>query len=126
VQREIELVFDDAAGGGLSSDGRCVFSVESRTRDLVPGGQAIAGGRDVRRSGNSLAAHDLDRKGGLRWSLPRDGADAAADAWYLGAPLVVGEGRSAARCSGRGDRGPRLVAAAGGIRRGGTWRRPGT
>lgn len=91
VQREIELVFDDAAGGGLSSDGRCVFSVESRTRDLVPGGQAIAGGRDVRRSGNSLAAHDLDRKGGLRWSLPRDGADAAADAWYLGAPLVVGD-----------------------------------
>ncbi|RLS77265.1 MAG: hypothetical protein DWI03_06955 [Planctomycetota bacterium] len=91
VQRDIDLAFEDATSGGLSSDGRSVFAVESRPRDLLPAAPAVAGGRDARRGGNSLAAYELDRQGGLRWRLPQGDGDVAADAWYLGAPLVVGD-----------------------------------
>lgn len=89
MQREIDLVFDDAAGGGLSSDGDCVFALESQPRDLSASAPTAGGGREERRGGNSLAAYELDRRGSLRWRVPGPG-DQAAETWYLGAPLVAG------------------------------------
>lgn len=89
VQREIDLVFDDAARGSLSSDGRCVFAVEGPVRESSISAP-LAAGRQAR-AGNSLAAYELDGKGAVRWRLPARDAAPAGEIWYLGAPLVVGD-----------------------------------
>ena len=100
-------VFDDATGGTMASNGRLVFVIESHP-DAVS--QPQAGGMNFRpamqgmgmrvaggwRGGNTISAYDIADRGGLRWRLPaRGGAgnDAALppSAWYLGAPLPVGE-----------------------------------
>jgi outer membrane protein assembly factor BamB len=104
-------VFEDATSGIMASDGRLVFVVESHPDavSLPP-----AGGMNVRpafrpaggglhgsggwKGGNALAAYDVADRGALRWRLPaRGGAGdgnagpATTTAWYLGAPLPVGE-----------------------------------
>ena len=105
VSNSFSSVFDDVTSGMLASDGRLVFAVESHP-DAVssrqvgplnfrPAMQSIGGGW---RGGNTLSAYDLASRGSLRWRLPQAGeaADevgkaAAGTAWYLGAPLPVGE-----------------------------------
>jgi outer membrane protein assembly factor BamB len=102
-------VFEDATSGLLSSDGRCVFAVESHPdavssaavagRVGLPGmlGPNAVGGW---RGGNTLSAYDLRGRGSLRWRLPVRGDEpapragpggATGAAWFLGAPLPVGD-----------------------------------
>lgn len=100
--RMLAPVFEDATSGGLASDGRLVFAVESHPDALV--------GRDPKRlngpvifngggtqggwsGGNSLAAYDLADRGRLRWRLPAvdPGRPTRATAWTLGAPLPVND-----------------------------------
>jgi len=103
-------VFEDATSGIMASDGRLVFVVESHAdamslpqagMDFRQGVRPM-GGFQVRggwRGGNTLSAYDVADRGALRWRLPaRNGAvgdeaglPAASTAWYLGAPLPVGE-----------------------------------
>jgi outer membrane protein assembly factor BamB len=92
--------FDDATSGGLSSDGRRVFAVESHPDALTPAADAplgaglgVSDGRWA--GGNSLTAYDATAKGAVVWRLPADepaaaGGDGASRDWYMGAPLVVG------------------------------------
>lgn len=102
-------VFEDATSGIMASDGRLVFVVESHPdafsppqaggmnfRPAMPGGGLHGSGGW--RGGNALAAYDIADRGALRWRLPaRGGAGdgnavpATTTAWYLGAPLPVGE-----------------------------------
>jgi outer membrane protein assembly factor BamB len=102
-------VFEDATSGTLSSDGRCVFAVESHPdavssaaavgRGGLPGmlGPNAVGGW---KGGNTLSAYDLRGRGSLRWRLPVRGEEpaprvgpggATGAAWFLGAPLPVGD-----------------------------------
>jgi outer membrane protein assembly factor BamB len=99
------VVFEDATGGTLASNGRLVFVVESHPDALAPpqpGGlnfrpamQAAGGWR----GGNTLSAYDVAKRGALRWRVGgRGGPDneeagqaSSGAAWYLGAPLPVGE-----------------------------------
>lgn len=110
VEGSFSSVFEDATSGIMASDGRLVFVVESHADALsVPqagmnfrqGGQMM-GGFQVRggwRGGNTLSAYDVADRGTLRWRLParngpvgdEAGLPAASTAWYLGAPLPVGE-----------------------------------
>jgi len=102
-------VFEDATSGTLSSDGRCVFAVESHP-DAVSsaavagrvGLPAMLGPNAVGgwKGGNALSAYDLAGRGSLRWRLPARGGEpalrpgsggAAGAAWFLGAPLPVGD-----------------------------------
>jgi len=95
-------VFDDATSANLASDGRLVFAVETPPAALALGEQ-LMGGFDRRfvrlaagdTSGNSLSAYDLAGGGRLRWRVPAKarGADEGDEdpAWFLGAPLVVGD-----------------------------------
>jgi len=96
-------VFDDATGGTIASDGRLAFVVESpaeasgRQPGIVRpglgfGGMAGAGWR----GGNTLSAYEIAGRGRLAWRLPArgdgdEGPAAASTAWYLGAPLPVGD-----------------------------------
>ena len=100
-------VFEDATGGGLSSDGHCVFAVESHPGVLSAGGAnprvGLAGIAGMQaggwRGGNSLAAYDLAARGSLRWRLPvkeegqpsRPGVGGAGAVSFLGAPLPAGD-----------------------------------
>jgi len=97
-----ERVFDDATSGNLSSDGRLVFAVETPPAALAPaeriGGAFVRGGRrqaEAELDSNRLSAYELSGGGLLRWRLPSDpGGDepgSAEAAWFLGAPLVVGD-----------------------------------
>ena len=102
-------VFDDATGGTMASNGRLVFVIESHPDAAAP---PQAGGMNFRpamqgmgmraaggwKGGNTISAYDIADRGGLRWRLPaRGGAGndavlpASSTAWYLGAPLPVGE-----------------------------------
>ena len=89
-------VFDDATSGGLSSDGRLVFAVESHPDALTPpsasSGEARLGvGEAVRwRGGNFLSAYDVAAKAAVRWRLPEQRSGDGPVAWHMGAPLVVG------------------------------------
>ena len=96
----MQSAFADATSGTISSNGQFVFAVESDP--LEPGRFAVANGlrRIVaapgRRQGNVLSAYDATAKGALRWRLPladrpRDEAGAVSDAWYMGAPLTIGD-----------------------------------
>lgn len=95
LQASLARVFDDAASGGLSSDGASVFAVErhgqhaGRMPRLAPalgdGGHGAAGS-----GGTSLTAYDV-AGGAVRWRLPAgDGQGRDGETWFLGAPLVVG------------------------------------
>jgi len=107
----VREAFEDAARGGLASDGRLVFSVE-------PDPQAIAadqgrlqarfdglGAPDVR-GGNALVAYEIEGRGREVWRLPRGpgertaagepappggNREAGGRGHYLGAPLPLGE-----------------------------------
>jgi outer membrane protein assembly factor BamB len=105
-------VFDDTTSGGLASDGRLVFAVESHPDALTP---PSASSVDLRlgmgesagwRGGNSLSAYDLGDAATLRWRHPERRAAAAgaagspppgtaatedSAAWHMGGPLVVGD-----------------------------------
>ena len=102
-------VFDDATGGTMASDGRLVFVIESHPDAVSPPqaagmnfrpamqgmGMRAAGGW---KGGNTISAYDVAGRGALRWRLPARavagddaGLPAANAAWYLGAPLPVGE-----------------------------------
>jgi len=97
------LVFDDATSGNLSSDGRLVFAVETPPTALALGEPLVGGfGRGFGRlaaidsPGNSLSAYSLAGGGRLHWRLPETagvrGQEGGEDAaWFLGAPLVVGD-----------------------------------
>jgi outer membrane protein assembly factor BamB len=99
-------VFEDATSGLMASDGRLVFVVESHPDAVTP---PQAGGMNFRpamqggglhgsggwKGGNTLSAYDVADRGALRWRLPARGDDGgtpvATTAWYLGAPLPVGD-----------------------------------
>ncbi len=93
----LSRVFTDATCGAVSSNGRFVYGVEVGTRDRAAGvrGAVVRRGGDVPgpEAGNALAAYDLAARGAAVWRLPPSAAadEAAADAWYLGAPLVIGD-----------------------------------
>lgn len=99
----ITRTFDDFTGAGISSDGRCVFVVESHPDVLaarVPAANPFAGPQrePAWQGGNQLSAYDLTDRGRLAWRLPARN-DAAAGrggplesaTWFAGAPLVVGD-----------------------------------
>ncbi|NDC64573.1 MAG: hypothetical protein EBZ59_11450, partial [Planctomycetia bacterium] len=92
----IERVFGDSTSGAMSSNGRLVYAVESAARDEAGVGPRAASPPGTR-GGNTLAAYDIQAVGPARgtptWRLPlsRTGNDGAADLWYLGAPLVIGD-----------------------------------
>ena len=103
LQASLARVFDDATGGGLSSDGASVFAVEHRGPPAARSGRTMlavgdAGRAAARSGGNVLTAYDVAARGAVRWRLPV--APAAGDAlpeqhaadevWFLGAPLVMG------------------------------------
>ena len=91
-------VFADSTRGQLSSDGRLVFAIESDAGGSVgpnvgqPQFALNGNGRGSLRS-NSLAAYDIVDKGTLRWRLPGAVSEEQqpAEAWYMGAPLTVGD-----------------------------------
>ena len=91
--------FDDATSGGLASDGRLVFAIESPrealTATVAPQGfQIINGMRTASwQGGNTLSAYDTTAGGAVRWRLPADAGGRGGNGsstWYMGAPLVVG------------------------------------
>jgi outer membrane protein assembly factor BamB/tetratricopeptide (TPR) repeat protein len=95
-------VWDDTTYGTMSSDGRCVFTVEdlsvaistnSSQRTVIINGRRVS--QPAQRSHNRLAAHDI-RTGKLIWNLgassqPSDGGPALrlADTFFLGPPLPL-------------------------------------
>jgi outer membrane protein assembly factor BamB len=94
--------FDDFTGGGISSDGRLVFVVESHPDVLaarVPAANPFAQQREQAwQGGNQLSAYDVAAGGRLAWRLPARPPVAAgrggtldSAAWYAGAPLVAGD-----------------------------------
>lgn len=107
----IRGVFDDATSGTLSSDGRLVFAVESDPAALAGtsgGGIEMFRQPSPPRAANVLSAYRLADRGALAWRLTgvRGGAEeprvppvqqpfapvpVPAGAWYLGAPLPVGD-----------------------------------
>ena len=91
-------VFGDATSGAVSSNGRFVYCVEIGGRDRGRGARAVGrrgGEMPGSEEGNVLAAYDLSARGAPVWRLPVAEAPAEeredADAWYLGAPLVIGD-----------------------------------
>ena len=90
-------VFDDATSGGLSSDGRHVFAVESHPDALTAPPAGVLEARFGRgdgggwRGGNTLTAYEVAGKGAVRWRLPAVDPGAAPTTWYMGAPLVMGD-----------------------------------
>lgn len=96
----MQSVFGDATSGTLSSNGQLVFAVESDALDVARNFRGN-GMRGVmmpagRQEGNVLSAYDATAKGALRWRLPsadkvRDETGAASTAWYMGAPLTIGD-----------------------------------
>ena len=102
-RRFVEGAFEDATSGTMSSDGRLVFVVESDPEAITalngpgPNGLFRPGQPGLGwKGGNALAAYDVAARGAPRWRLPgRDGGEddaaAAAKAWYMGAPLPIGD-----------------------------------
>ncbi|MFM7249132.1 MAG: PQQ-binding-like beta-propeller repeat protein [Planctomycetaceae bacterium] len=107
----IRGVFDDATSGTLSSDGRLVFAVESDPAALAGssgGGIEMFRQPSPPRAANVLSAYRVADRGTLAWRLngTRAGGEEPLDpqrqqpfapvappagAWYLGAPLPVGD-----------------------------------
>jgi outer membrane protein assembly factor BamB len=89
IEASLARVFDDATSSGLSSDGACVFAVESHpdalsgSTDQHVGGQSSGGWR----GGNMLTAYEVGGRASVRWRLPARGGSP----WFMGAPLVVGD-----------------------------------
>ena len=104
----IRGVFDDATSGTLSSNGELVFAVESDPASLAgPAGNAFNGGfrqgPTGPRGANVLSAYRIAGRGELAWRHPaagkvgppvepqQFGVPPADSAWYLGAPLPIGD-----------------------------------
>jgi tetratricopeptide (TPR) repeat protein len=91
-----QRMWEDPTYGTLSSDGRCVYSIEDLGLGMpnYPRVQVIGGQRVVNQNGgpyNRLAAHDI-RTGKLKWSIggPSDQfALPFADTFFLGPPLPL-------------------------------------
>ena len=93
LQASLGRVFDDATSGCLSSDGSRVFAVESHPDALTPPAESLLGAADAIgwQSGNTLTAYDVTARGRVAWRLPGRDAGEVGAAWYMGAPLVVGD-----------------------------------
>ena len=107
----IRGVFDDATSGTLSSNGDLVFAVESDPASLA--GPAVnnfngmfRGLPSPPRGANVLSAYRIGRRGEPAWRLPAadanpppprgqqqgfPGMPQQSGAWYLGAPLPIGD-----------------------------------
>jgi outer membrane protein assembly factor BamB len=104
-QAGLARTFDDFTSGGVASDGRFAFVVETQASVLGglvgDGGDPFAGGerQPPWQGGNTLSAYDIAAGGKLVWRLPeprgggRGLAAGAAESstWFAGAPLVVGD-----------------------------------
>ena len=101
-------IFDDFTSGGISSDGRLAFVIDTHPDVLAgrpsAGEQFMAPPREPAwQGGNTLSAYVIAAGGKLAWRLPVRPADAvgreadlAAGAiesasWFAGPPLVAGE-----------------------------------
>ena len=93
LQASLGRVFDDATSGCLSSDGSRVFAVESHPDALTPPAESLLGAADTIgwQNGNTLTAYDVTARGRVAWRLPGRDAGEVGAAWYMGAPLVVGD-----------------------------------
>jgi outer membrane protein assembly factor BamB len=93
--------FDDFTSGGISSDGRLAFAVE--THPVALAGRPMAGDPFMPQrapawhGGNTLSAYEITG-GRLAWRLPVRPGDAGpsagaieSEAWFAGAPLVAGD-----------------------------------
>ena len=93
--------FDDFTSGGISSDGRLAFAVE--THPVALAGRPMAGDPFMSprapawHGGNTLSAYEITG-GRLVWRLPVRPGDASPSAgaiesevWFAGAPLVAGD-----------------------------------
>ena len=98
-----ERTFADFTSGGVASDGRLAFVVESHPEVLsgrvsFPNAFDAAGMGHAWRGGNTLSAYDIAAAGRLAWRLPAQRGDASASppgslesaAWFAGPPLVAG------------------------------------
>lgn len=95
--------FDDFTSGGISSDGRLVFAVETNPVAFagrpLPGDPFMAAPREPAwQGGNTLSAYEIGAGGRLAWRLPArqgEGGPAAgaieSSSWFAGAPLVAGD-----------------------------------
>lgn len=100
--------FDDFTSGGISSDGRLAFAVDTHPAALA--GRPLAGDpfmaaprEPAWQGGNTLSAYEIAAGGKLAWRLPagageaggRDAGLAAgaieSSSWFAGAPLVAGD-----------------------------------
>lgn len=100
VRSRLPRCFDNLTDGGLSSDGRLVFAIDSHPDAFLPSAAARFEGLQARgrgphwQGGNTLSAYDIRGRGRLRWRLPEGLPTAGAPgstAWFMGAPLVVGD-----------------------------------
>jgi outer membrane protein assembly factor BamB len=93
--------FDDFTSGGISSDGRLAFAVE--THPVALAGRPMAGDPFMQQrapawhGGNTLSAYEITG-GRLAWRLPIRPGDSGpsagaieSEAWFAGAPLVAGD-----------------------------------
>jgi outer membrane protein assembly factor BamB len=99
----VARTFDDFTGGGISSDGRLVFVVESHpdvlaARAAAANPFAVPQREAAWQGGNHLAAYDVTDHGRPAWRLParKDGAvgrggPLESTTWFVGGPLVVGD-----------------------------------
>ena len=100
--------FDDFTSGGISSDGRLAFAVDTHPAALA--GRPLAGDpfmaaprEPAWQGGNTLSAYEIAAGGKLAWRLPagageaggRDAGLAAgaieSSSWFAGTPLVAGD-----------------------------------
>jgi len=102
IRSRLPRTFDNLTDGGLSSDGRLVFAVDSHPDAFLSVGGLFfdpVQGRprgSTWQGGNTLSAYDIRARGRLRWRLPAAPAGlsagaATSTAWFMGAPLVVGD-----------------------------------
>jgi outer membrane protein assembly factor BamB len=93
-----QRIWDDAAYGTISSDGRLVFTIEDLGLGVTVANPQFFFGRGMRSEAgnpgqyNRLAAHELSSQGKARWDLGGEGGANAlpqAETFFLGAPLVL-------------------------------------
>jgi outer membrane protein assembly factor BamB len=100
--------FDDFTSGGISSDGRLAFAVDTHPAALA--GRPLAGDpfmaaprEPAWQGGNTLSAYEIAAGGKLAWRLPADAGDSVgrdagpgagaieSSSWFAGTPLVAGD-----------------------------------
>jgi len=98
VSGPLHRVFHDGTSGLVSSDGRLVFAIEGDAAIPRPvTARALRGLENgALREGNVLSAYDIAAKGALRWRRPssensNDSDAVAAEPWFMGAPLPIGD-----------------------------------